>query len=71
MRNYIEDANFEFTDYSRCKNCKVHLGFNFAYKAIEKQLINHVDQLLAKNPSASIFVSGHSLGGAMATISAV
>lgn len=49
----------------------MHLGFHFAYKVVEKELLETVGPLLNKYPNASIIVSGHSLGGAMATISAL
>ena len=57
--------------YSRWKdapNAQVHTGF---YKAIEServQLHETVRLYLEKHPNANIFIVGHSLGGALATL---
>ncbi|MDZ5761924.1 Class 3 lipase family protein [Candidatus Cyrtobacter comes] len=44
----------------------IHSGYYNKYKAVEKELLKIVDHYTKKNPS--ILVTGHSLGGAIASI---
>jgi triacylglycerol lipase len=41
-----------------------HLGFHDAYKSVEGQMLEHLEEL----KELPLFVTGHSLGGALATI---
>ena len=34
VENIIEDLSLEMTDYFKCKGCKIHIGFHFAFIAI-------------------------------------
>lgn len=51
--------------------CKVHKGFFEIYKALSVRMVPAVKRLLAKYPSAALLVTGHSLGAAVATLSAI
>ncbi|RUO45811.1 lipase [Pseudidiomarina aquimaris] len=56
--------------YAVLKSCetggKVHSGFDAAFNVIERDIIN----ALEKFPNLPLFITGHSLGGALATIAA-
>lgn len=54
-----------------CDKCKVHLGFVNAYNSVKDYVHDHIDKLLKLHPTAKIAVTGHSLGAALATISAL
>lgn len=45
---------------------KVHSGFDDAFNVIERDVINALEQF----PNLPLFITGHSLGGALATIAA-
>lgn len=49
----------------------VHSGFQSAYKGVEGTILSTVKSQLASNPSYRVVVTGHSLGGALASLSAV
>jgi predicted lipase len=50
------------------KNCEVHTGFLTAYSYFKNTIITKFKKLIIKYPSAKILVTGHSLGGALATL---
>lgn len=52
------------------RRARVHAGFATAYNTIRPDLIVQVDALLKKK-NRPIFLTGHSLGGALATISSI
>lgn len=52
------------------KKAKVHAGFVEAYNSIKEQLMNATEALLEEK-SRPIYFTGHSLGGALATLSSL
>lgn len=50
--------------------CEVHYGFNAAWSEIEPQVLSAVSTALETNPSYSLVISGHSLGGGVANLAA-
>lgn len=48
---------------------RVHFGFSNAYESVRKQVIESVKSLA--NPNSKLYVTGHSLGGALATLGAL
>jgi putative lipase involved disintegration of autophagic bodies len=54
-----------------CPNCKIHEGFYNSYKSVSGKVDDKVSQLITKYPDAKIVITGHSLGGALATITAI
>ena len=69
--NWISDFSFDSVQYSKCKGCKVHIGFIEDYKSIEKSLNEAVDKLVKQYPMASIVTAGHSMGAALSVIVAI
>ncbi len=50
---------------------KLHLGFLDAYLSVKEDVEKAIAPLLTKYPKSKIYVTGHSLGGAIATICAL
>jgi len=65
--NWIDNLNFWWTAYPPVPNAYVHRGFYDAYKMVQAQTRANVATALKKCPSCTLRVSGHSLGGALAT----
>jgi hypothetical protein len=63
--NWIDDIDTVKTSYSHC-NCEVHKGFYDAYKSVDSLVKDLVKSFYSSYPSASLAVTGHSLGAAMA-----
>ncbi|KAL7795341.1 alpha/beta-hydrolase [Trichoderma ceciliae] len=70
LRNFITDVVFAFTDCSLASGCEVHKGFNDAWNEVSSAATAALSQALNANPSFGIIATGHSLGGAVATLAA-
>lgn len=70
-RDWANNINTVLTPYPNCSDCEVHAGFYRAEQAFVNNLKMEVSSLLSKFPSYSIVVTGHSLGAAMATLTAL
>lgn len=70
VSNWLSDLDAVLTDYPRCSGCKVHKGFYSAEQAVFPQVKYEVDRLLEKYPDYQVLVTGHSLGAALATLTA-
>ncbi|KAM0335621.1 hypothetical protein ACHAQA_000670 [Verticillium albo-atrum] len=71
IRNWISNILFAFvgcTDLT--SGCKVHTGFNNAWREIRTPAIAAIKKARAANPGYTVIATGHSLGGAVATIAA-
>lgn len=56
-------------EYVLCAGCEVHRGFLFTYHSIARYMFQHVADLRAQHPNARrLVVTGHSMGGSMATL---
>jgi len=74
--NAIEDIEFaklvpDGYVYSQCPDCKVHSGFYEAWLSVAQKVCDAVHNLKKAHPEADIYVTGHSLGAAMAVLAAV
>eukprot|EP00760_Papus_ankaliazontas_P023216 PhM_4_TR1988/c0_g2_i1/m.68940 len=49
---------------------RAHTGFLMAYRAIKDELLPSVQEAIAEHPGKEVIVTGHSLGGALATFAA-
>ena len=73
LRNWITNLNFPKTrafPHSDCKHCFVHEGFYAAWESVKDPVLDRVLQLQAETKTAEIFVTGHSLGAALAVLAA-
>ena len=70
-KNWISNLDAVLTDYPLCANCKVHKGFYTAEQNSIAQIISQVKTLKQQFPSYQIVVTGHSLGAALATLTAI
>jgi predicted lipase len=68
--NWITNLNIKKVNYSRCNKCKVHDGFYDAWQALQNDTYLQVQQLKSQYRTAPISLTGHSLGGAIATLAA-
>lgn len=54
-----------------CTNCRVHSGFYVAWRSIADEVADALADLRAANPGYSTIITGHSLGGALASLAYV
>jgi predicted lipase len=68
IQNWIDDLDFIKTDYPYCAStqCQVHEGFYRTYQSVDSQVKSLVGNYSASYPTASLAITGHSLGAAMA-----
>ncbi|RFU77168.1 lipase [Trichoderma arundinaceum] len=70
LRNFITDVVFAFSDSSLTDGAEVHDGFSDAWDEVASAATAALTQAHAANPSFEIVATGHSLGGAVATLAA-
>jgi predicted lipase len=66
--NWLDDFEIALVDYPHCKDCKVHQGFSVAYRGLQGFVGKSLANLTSRYPGAAIYVTGHSLGAALALI---
>ena len=71
FENWATNLDWTYKDYKDVSGAKVHGGFHEAYEAVSDEVIAAVQTLMTAHTSANIMVTGHSLGGALATLCAV
>jgi len=65
------DARMTSFDEPGCNNCKVMEGFLNSYLTFNDNLNPIVRELKQKYPTAEVLLTGHSLGGSLATFAAM
>jgi len=73
-QDFIQDGKFWMKDlnWSRFDSvAAVHEGFLQDFMAVEKEVVAEVKELLVQNPAAKIYITGHSLGGAIVILCAL
>ncbi|KAI8959102.1 alpha/beta-hydrolase [Daldinia sp. FL1419] len=70
VRNWIADLSFIPLPCDLADDCLIHSGFLASWKEIEDDLLDGVSEAKKANPSYKIIFTGHSLGGAVATVAA-
>lgn len=70
-QDFITDFSFvplNQTTAAGCTDCRVHGGFYVAWRSIADAVTAALADLQTANPSYSTIITGHSLGGALATL---
>lgn len=71
LRNWLTNFEQDHVPYKDVFNARVHKGWFSAYLAIEEKVFTTVQAQVLLHPSASILITGHSLGGVLGTLAAV
>jgi len=69
-RNWITDLNSQRMPYPGVRGATVHKGFYHSYLSIARQVNLAAKSLLSSCQKCHIYVTGHSLGAAIATLAA-
>jgi hypothetical protein len=69
-RNWITDLTAHRQPYPGLRGATVHKGFYNAYLAISRQVNRAARSLLANCKGCHVYITGHSMGGAIATLAA-
>lgn len=70
LRDWLTNLQFPITNPSDLDRAGVHLGFWGALNTVYNSLRTGLRELVESNPNIRIFFTGHSLGGALATLCA-
>jgi len=73
IRNWVTNLNAfktPYTSFPDC-NCQVHKGFYEAEQSVIGDIVKTVKSLQSKNPGYAVKVTGHSLGAALAQLTAM
>lgn len=65
--DWANDLSTWMVSYPACSSCKVHQGFWETYKAVRTTVWNNVNSLRSKYNTNKVVITGHSLGGAIAS----
>jgi predicted lipase len=71
ITNWLDDFETLMTSYPLCPQCEVHQGFYYSSQSVKTDVITWTQELQIKYPSFDVIVTGHSLGGALATLTAM
>jgi hypothetical protein len=69
--DWIANINVVYTAYNSCTNCFVHSGFYASEQAVINFVKSSIRILSLQYPTYQVIVTGHSLGAAIATFTAV
>jgi len=68
LENWFDDLDFFQVEYPGIPGAQVHQGFLYAYSKVQIQVVQKVLALRKRHPTFPIYVSGHSLGGALSVL---
>lgn len=68
LPNWLANFDFIFVDSDLVDGGKAHQGFSNAWNEMSAGVLETIKAALASHPSYSVIVTGHSLGGAVATL---
>lgn len=71
MQDGLTDVTFYLTPFTTapgCSGCRVHLGILTGWRSIQKNLTQTLTGLQAQYPSYTTVITGHSLGGGLASV---
>ncbi|KAL2284281.1 hypothetical protein FJTKL_09007 [Diaporthe vaccinii] len=73
-KNFQVDVNITLAPFEtaagNCAGCQVHGGFYLAWTAAREQVLGLVQGVLGEFPGYGVVITGHSLGGSMASLAA-
>ncbi|KAL8754080.1 MAG: hypothetical protein Q9184_005230 [Pyrenodesmia sp. 2 TL-2023] len=69
-QNWQADWDMFRTDIDFCDGCRVHRGFKNSWGEIKTAVVDNMRKATELHPDYRIVVTGHSLGGAVATLAA-
>ena len=67
LKNWITNLSVFTVPYEGCADCRVHSGFKNTYLEVRWQVLGLVYEISRLFPTAKLSITGHSLGGALAT----
>lgn len=70
IRNYLVDFEIWLKKIHLCKGCKAHAGYWLTWKTSRHEVLSALRNATALQPDYKLIVTGHSLGGALATLCA-
>lgn len=68
VKNWINNFDAAQITYSKCSGCVIHRGFYNGYNTISATVKSQIQLIISKYRNAPIYVTGHSLGGALAVV---
>lgn len=68
VRNFIADILFKKRDCDFTSGCKIHTGFADSWNEIANAATSAIKEGLQANPGYKVVITGHSLGGAVASL---
>ncbi|RGB28340.1 Alpha/Beta hydrolase protein [Rhizophagus diaphanus] len=71
IKNYITDFIITHDSWELAPGTLVHRGFLYAWEQIQPQVTDDLLKLIRENPDYKVGFTGHSLGAALATFSAL
>lgn len=71
LETWIADLDAVPVDVeSLCSGCEAHSGFWMAWESVENALTAQIQSAVEQHPDYALVFTGHSFGGAMATLGA-
>ena len=70
LKNWLNNLKMAKLDWPLGKNVRVHYGFFQSWKSSKTFVEHQLDILLTKYPTFTVLFTGHSLGGALASLAA-
>eukprot|EP01040_Poterioochromonas_malhamensis_P015062 gene15062-16787_t len=68
--DWVDDFHTKLIPYPPCSDCTVHEGFYTAEQFVLSQILEALRTLVSQHSTYQIVVTGHSLGAALATLTA-
>lgn len=70
FENWVANLDFPLESVDLCDGCKAHNGFWEAWQAVADELSTNLNSAIKEHSGYKVVFTGHSFGGAMATLGA-